>query len=185
MPCVMLGNFRRVDVHFQRVTKKGREEMSQRILIFMITICSSTLIAYAQFGDISGCVFDSRTGDPLMGANVILVENSQGSATDLDGFYTIRNIPAGRYSLMVTYIGYQQKKINDVEIRNGQLSRIDISVEPTSLEMASVIVEVQANRVSDSYMLTQQRNSVNTQDGIAASQISRSGDSNAAEAAKR
>lgn len=159
--------------------------MSQRILIFMITICSSTLIAYAQFGDISGRVVDTKTGDPLMGANVILVENSQGSATDLDGFYTIRNIPAGRYSLMVTYIGYQQKKINDVEVRGGQLSRIDISVEPTSLEMASVIVEVQANRVSDSYMLTQQRNSVNTQDGIAASQISRSGDSNAAEAAKR
>lgn len=159
--------------------------MNRRILKFMITICSNILIIYAQYGSISGHVVDEKTGEPLMGANVILMENSQGSATDLDGYFTIRNIPEGNYTLMVTYIGYQQQRINDVLVKVNQTSRIDISVKPASLEMASVIVEVQASQASDSYMLTQQKNSVNAQDGIAAAQISRSGDANAAEAAKR
>ncbi|MBN2601602.1 MAG: carboxypeptidase-like regulatory domain-containing protein, partial [Candidatus Marinimicrobia bacterium] len=159
--------------------------MCYKIMKLIFYMMSSISIMYAQTGDISGRVIDNKTGDALMGANVIIVENSLGAATDLEGFYSIRNVPSGTYSLMVSYIGYQQQRISDVVVKAGQLTRIDISAKPTSLEMASVIVEVRSNQASDSYLLTQQKNSINAQDGVASAQINRSGDSNAAEAAKR
>jgi len=62
-------------------------------------------------GVIKGRVVDSNTGDPLLGANVIIEELAGiGGASDLKGFYRIDYVPAGEYTLKVTYIGYQTAK---------------------------------------------------------------------------
>jgi TonB-dependent receptor len=60
----------------------------------------------ATSGSIVGRVLDRETGDPLPGANVIIQGTSIGGSTDLDGKYTLRNVPTGRQSMRVTYVGY-------------------------------------------------------------------------------
>ena len=65
----------------------------------------------------------------MTGANVILEKTQNptsittlGSATDLDGFYKIQNIPIGEYSVSVLYIGYEnQKKIIKVKESRSKL----------------------------------------------------------------
>ena len=59
---------------------------------------------------ISGVVTDNRS-NPLYGANVVLQNTFQGSTTDSLGFYKIENLDVGKYTIMVSYIGYKTKKL--------------------------------------------------------------------------
>ena len=72
--------------------------MSNRLLrYFLVTSLIGILFAQFSFaaasgGTIEGRVRDSQTGDPLPGANVMLVKTSLGASTDIEGRYTIRDI---------------------------------------------------------------------------------------------
>jgi hypothetical protein len=58
-------------------------------------------------GNITGTITDSRTGEVLPGANVLVQELQRGASTNLQGEFTITNIPAGEYTLRVTYVGFR------------------------------------------------------------------------------
>ena len=60
---------------------------------------------------ITGKVMDSKSNDVLIGANVIIKETYDGSATDVDGQYLIKNLYPGEYTIIVNYIGYEIKEI--------------------------------------------------------------------------
>ena len=152
-------------------------------LIFFKLLLVGLLMA--QTGKITGRIIDKQNGEALLGANVIIEGTGIGAATDLDGYYTIYDVPVGTYDLMISYIGYESQRITNVAVIENEMIRMDFALSVRSLEMGSVVVEVDAARSSDSYLLTEQKKSVNMQDAVGAAQMSRAGDSNAAEAAKR
>ena len=59
-------------------------------------------------GDISGYVVDKETGETIIGVNVMVVGNGQGAATDVKGFFIIRNLAEGRHTLRFSHIGYEE-----------------------------------------------------------------------------
>ena len=67
---------------------------------------------FAQKGEISGKVTDSTNDSPLIGANVVIERTNQGAATDAEGRYVIKQLDPGKYTIMVSYIGYQNFKEN-------------------------------------------------------------------------
>jgi TonB-linked SusC/RagA family outer membrane protein len=73
---------------------------------------------YAQNGTIKGTVTDARTGEPLIGTTVQLVELSKGTPSGMDGTYEITSVPAGTYTLRVSFVGYQTFE-QSVEIGSG------------------------------------------------------------------
>ena len=56
-------------------------------------------------GKLAGKVTDAVTGEPLLGANIVLQGTSFGAASDINGNYTVLNIPPGNYTVKVTYLG--------------------------------------------------------------------------------
>ena len=107
------------------------------ILLFMFLMSQ----AYAQTtGKIVGTVKDANTGDVLPGVNVIIVGTYLGAATDLEGYYTVINVPAGIYDLQVTMMGY--KKVTQVNVRVSvdQITTANFSLEPEVMEGEEVIV---------------------------------------------
>lgn len=84
----------------------------KRLLLIFFTLLY--VMAYGQTGTIKGIVSDKKTGEPLIGANVILENTQLGSSTDYYGYYELRGIPAGDYNLIVNYVGYKElsKKIS-------------------------------------------------------------------------
>lgn len=66
----------------------------------------STLISAQQFHTLSGSILDASSGEPLIGASVILIEQSEGVATNNYGFYSL-NLPQGTYQIQVSYIGFK------------------------------------------------------------------------------
>ncbi|MBN2281746.1 MAG: carboxypeptidase-like regulatory domain-containing protein [Candidatus Marinimicrobia bacterium] len=158
-------------------------KVTLKFLMILMLFFSSILLG--QDGMVTGRVIDEKTGDELMGANVIVEGMGAGGASDLDGVYRIYNIAPGTYSLRVSYIGYQTKKISNVVVTSDNVTTVDITLSTASLEMESVVVEAEAKKTGESYLLSKQKNSRNVQDGISASQMSSNGDSDAADAAKR
>jgi outer membrane cobalamin receptor len=62
--------------------------------------------ASSQDGTIRGFVYDKANGEPIIFTNVYLYQTTFGGATDVNGYFVISHIPAGDYTLMVTFMGY-------------------------------------------------------------------------------
>ncbi len=76
--------------------------LSLLLLLFVITSAS----VFAQNGAVRGFVYDKESGEPIIFTNVYLYKTSHGAATDENGYFSITRIPDGKYTLMVTYLGY-------------------------------------------------------------------------------
>ena len=81
---------------------------TNHFLIFAFLLVS---LSFSQSGHyISGKVVD-RNNTPLFGANIILKGTFMGSTSDFDGLYRIDNVDPGKYTLMISYIGYKSQEI--------------------------------------------------------------------------
>ncbi len=95
-------------------------------------------VVLSQNGGITGTVQDENN-NPLPGANVIICGTGFGTATDPFGKYRLTNIPAGKYKIKVTFIGYRPKsKIVDVPVSKN--IRIDFKLYPKSFNIGGITV---------------------------------------------
>lgn len=76
-----------------------------------------------------GIVLDSDTGDPLIGASVILKGTSNGVITDMDGRFSI-NGSSGE-TIIISYIGYKSK---EVKLMSASLLKIELTIDSQSLD---------------------------------------------------
>lgn len=154
----------------------------------MWTVCLMLGFAsvQAQNGTIRGTVTDSETGELLMFANVIIQDTDPpiGTQTDLDGAYELSS-PAGIIAVEVSYVGYSNKVITDIEVKDGEVTVIDIALGEDALDLEEIVVKAERLDRTENALLALQRKAPGIQDGISAQEISRYGSSNAAESMKR
>ena len=81
---------------------------------------------------VSGIVKDA-TGEPIIGANVVVKGTTNGTITDIDGNFSIE-VPEGA-TLLITYIGY-----NPQEVRVGASNTLDITLQEDSQTLDEVVV---------------------------------------------
>lgn len=102
-------------------------------------------VASAQStGKITGTVTDSKTTEPVIGANVVIQGTHYGAAADLDGKYSIYNIPPGEYSLIVSSVGYTRVIISKVVVKINLTTRQDIKMNSEDILSEEVLVEAEA-----------------------------------------
>jgi len=106
-------------------------------------ILLSTIIA--QSGTITGFVKDKTNDSFLIGANVIIEGTSQGAASDADGHYTIRQVSAGEYTVMVSYIGYKIFK-KSITVKTGETLTLNLDLQPEALLMETYVVTASRRR---------------------------------------
>ncbi|MDA0875074.1 MAG: TonB-dependent receptor [Bacteroidetes bacterium] len=148
-------------------------------LSFLFLLPSS----FAQTGSFAGTVIDGDFGDPLIGANVVLKGTLQGTSTDLEGRFRIDGIPVGTHMFEVSYIGFQTLTIQNVEILDGEVTRLDVTLESEAFELeGEVVVEARAIRNNESVLLKDRQKADAVSDAISAEAISRSGSGDAASA---
>jgi len=102
------------------------------LLGFLILGLSSSIYAQVGSGTLKGTLKDAETGEPLPFVNIVLQEGERqitGSATDFDGKYTIKPIPPGTYDVLVSYVGYNARKVEGVIINNEKITFLDIELE--------------------------------------------------------
>ena len=94
-------------------------------------------------GKLSGIITSKDTGEPLIGANVIIEETTLGAATDENGNYFILQIPPGTYTVRVTMIGYQTLILNDVRIKVDLTTALDGALPESAVSMDEVVVQAE------------------------------------------
>ncbi len=122
--------------------------MKRKVNIFLGSLFLILFLLSNSFGGtkgkITGRILDKSNGDPLIGANAVLLKTELGAATDEDGVFFIINIPAGEYELEVTYIGYKTITLTNVVIVQDLTT--DLKIEMESVSVQGEAVEVVAER---------------------------------------
>ena len=103
-------------------------------LIFLMTF--TTL---AQDNSIKGFVYEESTGEPMMFTNVYLKGTTFGGSTNENGYFNINRIPDGRYTLLITSVGYDT--ISEVfNLSKGQSINRRYYLKETSQKLETVTI---------------------------------------------
>jgi len=102
----------------------------------------------AQTVTVSGYVVDQKTGETLIGVNVLVKGLYKGAATDGNGYFWISGLSPGRYTLVVTHIGYEKKEKN-VTLLTRSIVLDDIPLKPQPVALKDIVVKGQRSDVAD------------------------------------
>jgi hypothetical protein len=114
------------------------------LIIFCISVVSIST-ALAQNAEIRGFLYDAQNGEPLIFTNVYLKGTNFGSATDVNGYFSITKIPAGSYNLMIKQLGYDSISEN-ITLNKGQVLTKKYVLNPAITELTTV--EIKGNRMN-------------------------------------
>ncbi len=106
--------------------------MKTTVLLIMLFL--STLFSYAKQATLSGYLKDKDNGEALIGATIYVNELNAGAVSNPYGYYSI-SLPAGKYTVIYSYLGYQ------TETRHIDLNE-DLQLSFMLSENVSVIEEV-------------------------------------------
>ncbi len=128
-----------------RAVRTGRTAPVIVALLFLLS-CSSAWSAVT--GVVSGTVTDAETGAQLSGANVTLEEAQLSTVTGADGRFVITNVPPGSHTLKVGLIGYTEARVIELEVVQGQVTPIQVDLEPTVVAAVGAEATITAPRVA-------------------------------------
>ena len=113
-----------------------------KILKTKILIVALMLISFASFSQtkVKGVLVDASTNDPLIGASVVVDGTTIGTATALDGSFSI-SVPSGEQKLIFSYVGYIEEEAI-LSITPGQdldLGKIDLMSDAIGLDEVRIV----------------------------------------------
>jgi outer membrane receptor protein involved in Fe transport len=156
-----------------------------RSLTCVFVCLVATIVAVAEQGVLAGKITDGETGDGLRSASISVVEAKKGAYSDPKGNYKVKKIPAGTYTVRVSYVGYDPKVIEKVVIADDKTVTVNVVLQLTKREGQEVVVT--ADRINDNAaaLLAKRKNATQVSDGIGREEISKLPDSDAGQALKR
>jgi len=93
-------------------------------------------------GKISGRVLDQKK-EAIPSANVVVVGTTLGAVTDLDGYYSILNIPPGRYDVQFRLVGFRRFTVTGVDVSVNNTTKVNAVLEDESITADAVVVTAQ------------------------------------------
>jgi hypothetical protein len=105
------------------------------LILLAVTLCGQTA------GKLSGVVRDQQTGELLVGANIAILGTKMGATTDPEGAYFILNIPAGKYDVQASMVGYGRVMERGVIVNSNRTTVSNFRLIAAAIEQDAVIVE--------------------------------------------
>ncbi|GAB4017307.1 TonB-dependent receptor [Spirosoma migulaei] len=127
----------------------------------LLTILCLLLIPHVWGGTIRGRAVDATTGQPVIGATLILENTKLYTVSGLDGSYLIKNVPTGTYKIRVSYVSYKTIT-RDIELTSTeQVITLDIPLETeTDRQITEVTVTAKRDGGSDRTARDLERNAL-------------------------
>ena len=107
--------------------------MKRKLMLLMTCLFIGFGLASAQISRVTGTVTSEEDGLPVVGASILVKGTSVGTVTDLDGKFTLENIPSSAKTLMISYIGM---KTVEVEIK----PTVNVNLKPDTEVLDEVVV---------------------------------------------
>ncbi len=112
----------------------------KRILQTTVILLIPVFLFGQEFGKIVGKVTDETTGEPLVGANVLVEGTSFGAAADAEGNYTILAVPVGTYAVRGDFIGYRAVRVANVHVSYRLTTEVNMPLSSEAIEAPAVEV---------------------------------------------
>ncbi len=152
------------------------------LLLFSLFLAIAGANAQVPRGIVKGLIKDAATNEIVVGASVSLVGTTSGTISDQTGTFLLTSIPSGQYVLQVSYVGYSTIRVEDIIVKDGAETILDISLEEAGELMDEVVVTTTRRRGSDIALLAEQKKASLVLQRIGAQELSRVGVSDAASA---
>ena len=113
------------------------------ISIIICLLLTVQFVSAGTTGKLIGRVTSKETGEPLIGANIMVEGTPLGSAADMDGNYLILQISPGTYSVRFTMIGYQDLVVSGVRIKVDLTTRVNGDLPESVVGLDEVVVQAE------------------------------------------
>ncbi len=117
----------------------------------ILSLLTFSLISIYSFGQITqnirGVITDKDSKLSLPGANVVItsLDPVKGAVTDIDGRFKLEEVPIGRHNIIVSFVGYENKVLQNVELTSGKELILNIELQE-SIMMKEVVVEAKDDK---------------------------------------
>ena len=123
----------------------GEKEIGMRhwigwILLLPLLVTQAHGSAYSLEGVVDGRVLDAHSHLPLAGCNVVLTGSNLGTATDLDGAFSIGKVRVGVHSLTLSMVGYETRVLTDVIVKPTRNDPVEVLLSPAVIQLESLVV---------------------------------------------
>lgn len=109
------------------------------LLLALLSLSLGMAAQKTDKGAVRGNVFDKETAQPVAFATVQIEGPNMGTSTDLNGFFSISDIPVGQYRLKVTYLGYDDFT-TDIKITKGEIVYKTINLIESGTSLGEVVI---------------------------------------------
>ena len=110
---------------------------------YLLMLCLFiTGLIYAQTGTIKGFVYQKETGEPVMFTTIYLKGTTIGQSTDVNGYFSITQIPPGSYTITITSMGFDTLQ-EAVTVKAGDIIQKKLYVVQTNVKLETVEVSAQ------------------------------------------
>ncbi len=117
-----------------------------RFKIFILILGGVFLLAGLNYifagttGKIAGKVVDAESGEPLLGASILIEGTNMGNMAGADGSYFILNIPPGTYNVKASIVGYQAVTYTNVKVDIDLTRELSFKLNATAVEIEGIKV---------------------------------------------
>ena len=158
-----------------------------RLRLMLTLLFGGVIMAQAQTLKLSGRIINAKN-EPLVGVSVKIVGTTIGTATDVDGRFTLSLTVGKKYELEFSAIGYEAKKISDAEVAADQVNELNIVLDEKAKTGENVVISAKtstARKETVNAVIAFQRNTNTVASVISAESIRRSPDKNTGDVLKR
>lgn len=156
----------------------------RRGIISVLLLVSLSALKEVRAGNIKGTVRDGKSGETLVGAQLLIQGTTRGTITDFDGNFVLTDIAKGSYNLVVAFISYENQIIKVDVPENGDVGLV-IELLPVSIDVGEVQVMARKRSNTEVALMNTLKSGSLIVSGITAQQISKSQDKDAAEVVRR
>jgi len=128
-----------------------------KLFLLIFVFIFAPVVEAAKTGNIIGYVYDTETGNPLPGANILIEATNYGATSNIKGFFEINDIPAGLYAIQATFIGYKKTNIIDVEVIADSTCSLEIRLTPEAIILEDITVTAQKPVIEKDVTATRSR----------------------------
>ena len=118
----------------------------RKTILSLLACLAVSIQLISQTQTVRGVIVDQDSQVPLIGATIQLIAtNPIGTTSDIDGKFELLEIPTGRQSFVVQYLGYETQKLEELVVTPSKEVVLNIKLKESVAQLNEVIVKASSN----------------------------------------
>ena len=146
----LLRNCPEASWDFHAIFKTQITDFMKKLLFLTAAILFVSVFGNAQNLNqtVRGSVIDADSELPLIGVTIQILNSDPliGTTTDVDGIFRMDEVPIGRVSLQLSYLGYENQTLTNIVVNSGKETFLNLKMEESIVKMDEVVVTASKNK---------------------------------------